>query len=300
MTILLRSSFNADLWGPAMRAALPDDAVVEWPDIGDPTAVEFAVVWNHDWADLQRYPNLRAVLITGAGFDHVDLDALPDVPVVRLADPAMSTDIAEYCHHWVTRIARRFDTLASQQQRREWRTHPVRQLTVAVLGLGTIGTVVGHTLADAGHTIVSWGRTPRETPFGTHHVGSDGLQACLAEVDVAVNLLPLDDESRGLLDTGCFTALGDGWLINVGRGGTVDESALLAALNGPMGGAVLDVFPVEPLPADSPWWSHPKVVVTPHVAGETNPHTAAPIIAANIRRIRVGDTPFPLVERPGA
>ncbi len=303
--ILLRTTRNRDRWVDAFHRALPHHEVTLWPDPVDPEAVEFFCVWKHDWEDLANYPNLRGLMLVSAGIDQVDFNLVPDgVPVVRLVDPAMSQDIAEYCLHWVTHFSRSFDQYQRQQPNADWTIGPRNPETiVGILGFGAIGSVVADTIAGFGHDIITWSRSAKQTSFGQHFIGADELHRFLDQCDVVINLLPASDATRHLLDADALAALGTGALINVGRGSTVDDGALLAALandgvddeSSGLRGAVLDVFHTEPLPADSPLWNHPRVTVTPHIAGETNPYTAAEVIGANIQRIERGETPHNIV-----
>ncbi len=298
MAILLHTDRNPHRWVDGFAQSLPGREVRIWPDVGDADEVEYLVAWMHDWDDLANYPKLRAILLVSAGIDHVDFGAIPShLPVVRLVDPEMSDDLAEYCTHWVTYFSRHFDVYRAQQADHEWsavtRGEPE---TVGILGLGAIGTVVAERLEGLDHSVISWSRSPKSTPFGPHFSGSEGLEPFLEQATVLINLLPLSEATRNLLDADALGALGSAALINAGRGATVDNDALLAALDGQLRGAVLDVFPEEPLGPDSALWSHPKVIVTPHVAGETNPVTASAIIAENIRRLERGEKATPLVD----
>jgi glyoxylate/hydroxypyruvate reductase A len=159
-----------------------------------------------------------------------------------------------------------------------------------MLGLGTIGQDTAKKFAALGFPTAGWSRTPKNLPgIKTFH-GADGLMRLLAESDILVNVLPLTRDTRGLLDAKAFAALPKGaYFINMARGGHVVDDGLLAALNSNrLSGAVLDVFNQEPLPADHPYWTHPKVHVTPHIAGATNPRTASPGVIDNIKRLRSG------------
>lgn len=295
--ILLRTVRNRDRWIDAFSRALPHHTVELWPDVSKSEAVEFFCVWKHDWEDLANYPNLRAVMLVSAGIDQVDFDLIPEgVPVVRLVDPAMSNDIAEYCLHWVTYFSRSFDQYQRQQLNAKWAIGPRNpQTSVGILGYGAIGEVVADTIVQFGHDVITWSRSAKSTDHGRHYVGAEELHEFLAACDVVVNLLPASKATHQMLGADEFAALGDGALINVGRGSTVHDESLLASLDAGMRGAVLDVFSIEPLPEESPLWQHPLVTITPHIAGETNPYTAAKVIGANIDRIEAGETPSNIV-----
>lgn len=300
--ILLRTTRNQERWIDAFQQAVPHHDVSLWPDVTDPEAVEFFCVWKHEWEDLANYPNLRGLMLVSAGIDQVDFDLVPTgVPVVRLVDPAMSHEIAEYCLHWVTHYSRSFDQYERQQPASNWAIGPRNpQTTVGILGFGAIGAVVADTVGRFGHEVVSWSRSAKATNFGRHYVGAEQLHDFLGACDVVINLLPSSPATHGLLNSEAFDALGHGALVNVGRGSTVDDAALLAALDidqtgDGMRGAVLDVFTTEPLPEESDLWRHPLIKITPHIAGETNPYTAAKVIGANIARIEQGETPLNVV-----
>ena len=235
--------------------------------------------------------NLEAICMMGAGFDHLELDALPDVPIVRLVDPAMANDIALYVLSWAVHFQREFDRFSAHQTAATWRDNvaPVfqRDYTVGVFGSGAIGQVVLDTCAHHGFATLGWSRSNHDRP----------LDQFFTDCDLVVDLVPLSAATRGVIGAAELRALGDGVLINVGRGATIDTDALLEALDGQLRAAVLDVFEIEPLPADSPLWSHDKVTVTPHIAGRSDPVTAAPIIAASIAELRSGALPATTVSR---
>ena len=154
-----------------------------------------------------------------------------------------------------------------------------------MLGSGQIGSIVLQTIRDRGYQAVGWSRSDHDR----------SQQQFFADCDVVINLLPNTPETKGLISVELLTQLGTGVLINVGRGPTLDTNALLAALDGDLRAAVLDVFDIEPLPEDSPLWAHPKVTITPHVAGRTDPFTASAVVAENIRLLRTGVMPAGLV-----
>ncbi len=291
MTVLVDTRVGSSHWAAELRSALPGTTVVTADDDVDPSAVEFVVMWHAPVERLRSLPNLRAVLLIGAGFDHLDLDELPDVPLVRLVDPAMAADIALYVLSWVVHFQRDFDRCAAAARDRVWEDDlPARfprDWVVGVLGTGSIGTVVLETCAAHGFATIGWSRSAHDRP----------LHRFLHDVDVVVDLVPLSPATDGLLGREEFAALGDGVLINVGRGGTVDTDALIEALDGDLRAAVLDVFETEPLPPGSELWRRPDVIITPHIAGRSDPVTGAPIIAADIERLRAGGTPANVIRR---
>ena len=291
MTLVLVEGGQDPGWVDELRRALPAAEVVGADDGDvDRERVTHVVMWRRP-PGLDEMPALRAILLMGAGYDHLDLDALPDVPVVRLVDPAMADDIASYVLSWVIHFQRDFDRFARMQAERTWRgdVSPIfaRDHTVGVVGAGEIGSRVLEVCAHHGYRTIGWSRSHHDRP----------LLQFFADCDVVVDLVPASPSTCGLIGAAELDALGDGVLVNVGRGATVDVDALLAALDGSLRAAVLDVFDVEPLPQDSPLWDHPRVVVTPHVAGRSDPVTAAPVIAASIAALDAGARPDGLVDR---
>jgi len=295
MAVMVVEGIDGGAWVPHLADALPglDVRLAEDLEVAelDADAVTHVVMWKLPAERLAAYPNLEAILLMGAGFNHLDLDTLPDVPLVRLIDPAMANDIALYVLSWVIYFQRDFDRFADMARTGTWRggVSPVftRDFVVGVFGAGVIGRTVLETCAQHGFDTVGWSRSDHDRP----------VEQFFADCDVVVDLVPLSAATRGVIGASELAALDDGVLINVGRGATVDTDALLAALDGPLRAAVLDVFDTEPLPSDSPLWRHPLVTVTPHVAGRSDPVTAVPVIAASIAALRAGTSPVGLVER---
>jgi glyoxylate/hydroxypyruvate reductase A len=303
MAILLNPWSYHDEWAEAFSSELPDLPIQIWPDVTDPEAILYAIVGSHPAEDFARYPNLLAILPAAAGVDQLgSLDDLPDVPIVRLVEPSMSNEMATVAVHWVVHFQKRYDVFAEQQADSEWRelAYPAaHKYTVGILGYGTIGGRVAEVLVDVGYPVNGWSRTPREMHSGTHYAGLDQLDEFLSACSAIINLLPATPDTHNLMNADRFAYVGPGALyFTMGRGTTTDTAALVDALDsGRLHAAVLDVTDPEPLPTDSPLWSHPKITITPHVAGYTAIGPAATVIAANIRRIEAGETPFPLVDR---
>ena len=303
VSVMLNPTAERRRWRDILTRELPDEHIQLWPDVTDPDSVEFAVFWHHDPADLLRYRRLRTILSVSAGVEQFLGGAYPDLPIVRLSDPAMADEMAAYAVHWVVHFHRRMDTYLELQAVPEWR--PIRTVDahgfpVGILGYGVMGRRVGEALTRLGYPVGAWTRSGGHDPDITHHCGPAGLERMLGSSAAVINILPLTPETEELMNARRFAWCKPGALyMSMGRGGTTVESDLLAALDrGPLGKAVLDVTSAEPLPAGSPLWNHPRVRITPHASGFTRARTAAPVVAANIRRIRRGEQPFPLYQ-PG-
>ncbi|MFG1345714.1 glyoxylate/hydroxypyruvate reductase A [Xanthobacter autotrophicus DSM 431] len=299
--LVFYSAFDAfEAWQPALQAALPglDVRAARAGDglvAGDPADVRYALVWKPPHGFFGRFPNLKLVINLGAGVDAlVARDDLPHVPITRLSDPRMSQMMASFVLMCVLRHARDIPLLEKAQRERRWHFVSPRtagEIKVGVLGLGELGGAAALELARQGFDVRGWSRTARALPGIACHHGLDALPGFLAESDILVVMLPLTDETRGLLNAERLARLPRGAaFINVARGPVVDEAALVAALRaGQIGAATLDVFEVEPLPQDSPLWGMENVLITPHLASMAIPRSAAAQIAENIRRVEAGE-----------
>ena len=302
MSILLNPYGQSDEWADAFARELPDEMIHVWPDCPDPADVEMLIAWRMRRDDLATFVNLRAILSMGAGAEQWQKEGSPEVPIVRLHDPTMSDDMAAYAVHWVLRLQRCFDVTDAQQRRGIWQeVHypPASQYPVGVLGFGRIGRRVAEAFIALGHPVNAWSRSGGSGEGIAHYAGAGELEAFLGASDAVVNVLPSTPDTMGLMHAETFGWMRDGSVfVNMGRGSLVVEDDLIAALDGGRPrAAVLDVTEVEPTPPDSPLWTHPGVTLTPHIAGVTRIDTSAAIIAANVRRIRAGEQPFPVVDR---
>ena len=263
--------------------------------LGNRDDIEIALAWKPDPGVLESFKNLKMVVSLGMGVDHLFAGNLvpPGVAVTRIMDDGLVGQMSEYAIYWALRHHRDIDRYRASQNAATWKVEPFKDTIhrrVGIMGLGTIGQDTAKKFAMLGFPTAGWSRTAKTlSGIETFH-GADGLAAFLARTDILVAVLPLTRETRGILNAKTFAALPKGaYLINMARGAHVVDDDLLAALeSGHLSGAALDVFNTEPLPKDHRYWTHPKVYVTPHVAGSTNPRTAAPGVIENIKRLRTG------------
>lgn len=296
MAILFRSTPAAEArWRPLLGALMPGYQWRFLPDLGDPAAIEYALVWKPEPGLLASLPNLKLIVCLGAGVDALLADpTLPaGIPIVRLVDPYMTDAMAEYVTFQVLRLHRQdLDYLAQQRACRwEEREQPnAGERRVGILGFGALGQAAGRKLKAIGFDVAGWSRSAKTVSGFATFAGEAGFAPFLARSDILVCLLPLTAETEGILRAATFERLPRAaGIVNAGRGGHLVEAELIAALDsGQLSGAVLDVFREEPLPADHPFWTHPRIIVTPHVAAETNPPTAASLIRDEIRRFEAG------------
>jgi glyoxylate/hydroxypyruvate reductase A len=238
-------------------------------------------------------PDLQLVQKLGAGVETMvgaaDLPA--HVRITRLSAPEQADEMAEWALAYILAHLRHLPLYIASQRTAAWTAYQPRRAadtTVAVLGLGHVGMRTAELLNRVGFRTLGWSRSPKTLAGTLTRTGAEGLSATLAEADVVVSVLPSTPDTRGLADAEFFASMKPGALfLNMGRGDLPDDAALLAALDGPLGGAVLDVFRTEPLPPDSPFWTHPKVLISPHVSGWTI-DGGLPDIAENYRRLSSG------------
>jgi glyoxylate/hydroxypyruvate reductase A len=304
MALLLKTSSDRGPWWRAeFEKALPDLEFRQFPAVGDPKDIEFALVWQPGPGFLRTLPRLKAIFSLGAGVDHIFADPqLPaNVPIVRLVDEQLTRQMTEYAVLHALRFHRQAARYEAQQRAKAWRELPQKMTNerrVGVMGVGEIGGSVARALKSLGFDVAGWARGPRALGGIPVFAGAGRLYEFLGRSDIAVCVLPLTPETENILDARAFAAMPrDGFVINIGRGKQLVETDLLAALDsGQLAGAALDVFRNEPLPAASALWTHPKVVVTPHIAAITDPRSALAQVVANIKRMRRGEPPLNVVD----
>ena len=305
MSILLASTDfweDMDVWSNGLKESMPEMDVRVYPDEGDVNEVEYAVVWKHPRGILNKYPNLKAILSLGAGVDHIISDPeLPEgLPIVRLVDKKLTHEMCLHSLHWVLHFHSDQYLYRIQQQSREWIQQSSVQSedrTIGIMGLGNIGKAIGDSLINLDFKVVGWGARPKESLGGIeYYCGHEQLADFLSQTDVLINVLPLTEDTKNILTEIELAFLPKGsFIINIGRGGIINESDLLTSLDiGHITAVALDVFAQEPLPENNSLWDHPSVYVTPHIAGQSNPGSAAQTIADNIRLIEKGETPYPI------
>lgn len=292
---------NADLWRREFASRLPGHDFQIFPDVEDVDSVEYVLTWMPPIGDLKRYPNLKAIFSIGAGCDHIlrDPDVPRSVPIVRLVDDVSVRDMSHFALYWVLHFQRNFHLYANQQRDGVWQRHPYLDVSdhcVGVLGLGGMGAPIARAIADQGFKVIGWSRSQRDVAPITCHAGLGELPTLLAASSIVVSVLPLTEETSGLLNRERFGQMRKGsFLINIGRGPVIDDADLIAALDsGQLAAAALDVFSVEPLPGEHPFWNHSRVHVTPHAAGPTKDDSAIAQIVRNIERMERGDHPHPV------
>ncbi|MDH5608558.1 MAG: glyoxylate/hydroxypyruvate reductase A [Cyclobacteriaceae bacterium] len=302
---LLIDSTSKDLspWIEGIKKELNgSDRIFTWGELENPEEITTAIVWNHRPELFSRLPNVRLVCSLGAGVDHIMRDPLlpPDVLVSRVVSPYLSGPMSNFCLGAILYYQRKFDQYLIDKKNKEWHQefNPERNFTIGIMGLGELGTDLAQKLLPLGFDVYGWSQSRKHVEGVTSYV-ADELELFLSSINVLVCLLPATPGTKGILSRPLFSKMNRGsYLINVARGHhQVNEDILEALKDGTLAGAFLDVFPEEPLPADSPMWEHPDVFITPHIAVVTKREAAIPQIVANHFRVIAGEEPENKVDR---
>ena len=301
----MRISFCAQTdpapWLAALQQHLPQAQVDVWHP-GSARA-DFAIVWAAPQQFFDEQTTLQAVFNMGAGVDALlQRQMRADLPIVRLNDAGMGVQMAEYVCHALIRHTRDFALFETQAQQGLWQEPPVldrADFPVGILGLGVLGEQVARAVQHFGFPVLGWSRTARQLDGVRCFHSQAQLAAFLAGTRVLVNLLPLTPQTENLLNRDTLSQLQPGaYLINIARGRHVVDEDLLSLLdNGQIAGATLDVFRTEPLPAEHAFWRHPRVTVTPHIAGRTVLQDTVQQIVAKIQALQKGEPIEGLVDR---
>lgn len=255
---------------------------------------------NSPVQDFSPYTRLKAVLNLWAGVEHVVKNPTLTVPLTRMVDHGLTRGMVEWVTGHVLRYHLGMDRYIHGLNGKWDPNYPplARDRQVTVLGLGALGRECATTLAGLGFSVSGWSQSAKEIDGVTCHHGPEGLQDALRSAEILVLLLPNTPETESLMNAKTFALLPQGaCLLNPGRGTLIDDDALLAALDqGQLAHATLDVFRVEPLDKDHPFWQHPNVTITPHVAAETRAQTASEVIVENVRRSEAGEPLLHLVD----
>jgi len=305
--LLYRGDGVIEPWVQEFAAVMPHADTVVWHEgmsLAAQAPCDYAVLWAPTPALLDQLGHVKAIFPMGAGVDGLLKfgDALPPVPIVRLGDAGMAEQMADYVAYATLRYFRRFDDYEQQARQGIWNPLAVpakSDFTVGVLGLGKLGMPVLRTLRQLGFPVRGWSRSPKDLPGIECFAGMDSLDDFLAGTRVLVCMLPLTPETTNLLDRARLSRLPKGgYVINVARGAQVAEPDLLALIRaGHIAGATLDVFRNEPLPAPHPFWSEPRITITPHVSALTLRDEAVRQIAAKIGRLERGEAVDDVVDR---
>lgn len=294
------TGLRPEVWAEALLAALPGADVRVW-QAGDPAA-DYAVVWAPPQQFIDEQAQLKAMFNLGAGVDAImQLRLPPTLQVVRLDDAGMSVQMAEYVCHALIRHFREFETYEREAREGRWvYRKPLERadFPVGIMGMGVLGERVARAVQQFEFPVLGWSRTPKAIDGVRSFAGEARLGDFLVNTRVLVNLLPLTDATRGILNRTTLSALKPGaYLIHIARGGHLVEEDLIPLIDsGHLAGATLDVFQQEPLPSEHPFWRHPKIHVTPHASARTLRRETIAQIAAKIGALQRGEAISGVVE----
>jgi glyoxylate/hydroxypyruvate reductase len=304
-TLALLIHGGTENWSPERWKRRFDEACADRPvwllpgGNGDPAEVHYAAVWKPAPGELAAFTNLRVIFNLGAGVDALMADqSLPRVPLVRVAVGDLTQRMTEYVALHVLMHHRQEPYLRASQREKRWQPRfqwPAGAISVGIMGLGVLGSDAALALKRLGFRVAGWSNRPKAIPGIECFHGRGELDAFLRRTDILVCLLPLTAGTQHILNGDLFAKLnrsspmGAPVVINAGRGGLQSEVDILACLDdGTLGGVSLDVYATEPLPPESPFWSHPKVVLTPHNAADTDPDEISRYVARQIARFEAG------------
>ena len=291
----------AQQWRRALASTFPNAQVVTSDAPPEERAnADYLAAWKPTEPLLREQSQLKAIINLGAGVDYLlRTPGLPrDVPIVKLRDAGMGELMADYVCYGVLHFLRGFDHYLTQQANAHWQPHDVPNKAdwpIGVLGLGAIGSHVAQALSDDGFSVLGWSRSAKHIDGVTCYHGDEGLTEVLRHSQTLVTLLPDTAATRGLINADKLALLPEGAsLINPGRGTLIEHDALLDALGseatpGRLRGALLDVFPEEPLAKDSSLWRHPRIIVTPHISAPTPLNEAIDQVIDTIRAFEAGE-----------
>lgn len=278
------------IWIDALSKSDPNLEIQVYPDISSPEKVEMALLWQHPPGYLKTLPNLKLISSLGAGVDHILSDsAVPeDMPIVRIVDEKLTWSMTNYVIMGVLNFHRQLTRYQDDQKKKVWdMSNPEIPVRIGVMGVGALGGDVLDKLSYMGFDVVGFGFSEK-SDFPYPYFSKNQLPEFLGQINVLVCLLPLTQETEGILNRRLFETCKPGtYLINVARGKHLVEEDLIPAIDaGQLSGALLDVYRTEPLPEDHPFWEENRIQLTPHIASVTNPQAAAPQIVDNFRRLK--------------
>ncbi len=296
MPIIFISKTKAPLpWIRALKKLDPSlDIRIHGQD-EHPEDIDFALAWNHPAGAFELYPNLKVICSMGAGVDHLFRD--PNLPkqakICRIVDEELATAMNEFLLALIMNQLRGLNVYKQDQSLKKWTPRPyllIQDIRIGIMGLGQLGQSLAKNLVTFGFKVCGWSNSKKNIPEVISYAGHSGFPEFLNQTDILICLLPLTDETKGILNKETFVQLPKGaFIINVARGDHLVESDLIEMIdNDHLRGAALDVFSEEPLPQEHPFWTHPKIHITPHIASITKPESVAPQILKNYQRMKAG------------
>ncbi len=288
--ILIFNNKDPKPWAKSLKEKLPQTTIQVYPNVENPDLVTFSVCWKPEKNVLNQFPNLKVIQSVGASIDHITRTQVikNEHIIARIVDENLSNDMWEFLLAAVMSHLKNTPQYLRQQGDKIWQQMGyglIKNTTISILGLGKIGTFVAAKFAELGFIVKGWSQSEKTIRKVECFVGKSGFESFLKDTDILINILPLTGATENILDKKVLKQVKkSAFLINVGRGEHLVELDLIELLDeGFLSGALLDVFRIEPLPKEHPFWVHPKIQITPHIASLTNVETAAAQVAENYR-----------------
>ena len=288
--LLIFENKNVEPWEKALKEKLPNTTIEVYPNIKDKDVVDFVICWKPIKNVFEQFPNIKVIQSVGAAVDHItSTQTINNSTITRIVDERLSNDMWEFLLAIVLSELKNTRTYLKQQAQNAWKQQDYRtinDMTISILGLGKIGGYVAEKFAQIGFKVKGWSNSKKQISKVTSYDGENEFDSFLNNSNFLINLLPLTDQTKGILNKKTFRKLPkDSFLINVGRGEHLVEDDLINSLDdSKLSGAFLDVFLNEPLPKEHPFWKHAKIQITPHVASLTNVATSIEQITENYNR----------------
>lgn len=289
MSIAIIFNYKApEKWLETLKKHLPETEIEVYPDIKNYDEVDFALCWKAEIGVLSKFPNLKVIHSVGAAVDHITKtqNIKENQTICRIVDENLSNDMFEFLLATVLNHIKNLSIYQSQKEHQNWQPQTYKtfkDITISILGVGNIGAFVAEKLATLCFKVKGWALSEKVISSVETYKGDEEIAEFLIDTDILINILPVTPHTENIIDKEMLSQINkDAYFINVGRGEHLVEDDLIAVLNsGQLSGALLDVFKTEPLPKNHPFWKHPKILITPHIASITNIESAAVLVVEN-------------------
>lgn len=293
--LIIRQDGKIEPWRKALTTAAPQVKFYSYLEDHPKDEIEAAMVWKHPPGIFKEYPALEYIASFGAGVDFLfeDKDIADHILVTRVVDPVLASDMSEYVIGTILSHLKNFNNYHRDQSKETWNPLPYRRIgevTVGIMGVGALGKKLAHDLNNMDFNVIGWSNSIKKLSYITSYAGESQMEIFLSQAQILVCLLPLTEQTKGILNNKLFAALPkNAYIINVARGGhLVDEDLITMIDQGHLSGACLDVFNEEPLNKNHPFWKHPKIFMTPHVASVSDIDAVVPQLLENYLRFKQG------------
>ena len=293
--VIIRQDNKIDSWKKALKAKAPDISIYSYLEEHPKEEITLACVWKQPVGSLKQYPNLKCIASFGAGVDFIfkDQSVPQNIPITRVVDPVLASDMSEFVLALILSFFKNLNNYRTDQMKKVWYPQEymrISDVTVGIMGMGALGEKLTEDLIKNRFKVIGWATSPKNIPGVEVYIGNKEKNTFLSRSNILVCLLPLTRETTGILNNKLFKELPkQSYVINVARGGhLVDEDLLEYINNGHLAGAGLDVFHEEPLSVEHPFWTHPKIHITPHVASVSDIESVIPQLLENYRKLKEG------------